>query len=142
MGSPNKEQYNMAKLIQAVAAYGPRLDLMEAANKNRFMNVITNRTTLSSGVVKNVQESEVEGLIDLLREGRPVHTGVAIFTPSIDMAGNIDINVRVDKRIVTALNATDGFSGQINNSANIGKSSRELAVLWNEEHGDDPIPLD
>jgi hypothetical protein len=133
--------YKMAKLIQAVTAYGPRIDLMEAADSARFMEVITNRTTLSTGVVKNVQESEVETLIGLLREGRPVHTGVAIFTPSIDLDGNINIKVRVDKRIITALNSAAAFSGKINNSENIGKSSQDLATLWNEEHTDDIISL-
>ena len=61
----------MAKKIQAVAAYGPRIDLIEAADVERFMSLITQRTTLSAGVVKNVQESEVETLIGLLREGPP-----------------------------------------------------------------------
>lgn len=49
---------------------------------------------LLPGMVKDVQESWVETLIDLLREGCPVHTGVAIFTPSIDLQGNIKVNVR------------------------------------------------
>ncbi len=131
----------MAKLIQAIATYRPRLDLIEAADSDHFMRSITNRTTLSAGVVKNVQESEVETLIGLLREGRPVHTGVAIFTPSIDLEGNIDIKVRVDKRIVSALNNNGAFSGKIINNENIGKTMNDLAQLWNDEHTDDSIPL-
>lgn len=129
----------MAKLIQAVAKYGPRIELIEAADTERFMELITQRTTLSAGVVKNVQESEVETLIGLLKEGRPVHTGIAIFTPSIDLEGNIDISVRVDKRILTALNAYGAFTGKVLRSENIGKSTEELAELWNEEHPEDPI---
>lgn len=129
----------MAKLIQAVAKYGPRIELIEAADTERFMELITQRTTLSAGVVKNVQESEVETLIGLLKEGRPVHTGIAIFTPSIDLEGNIDISVRVDKRILMALNAHGAFTGKILRSENIGKSTEELAELWNEEHPEDPI---
>ena len=132
----------MAKIIQAVAKYGPRIELIEAADEDRFMKLITQRTTLSSGVVKNVQESEVETLIGLLLEGRPVHTGIAIFTPSIDLEGNIDISVRVDKRILSALNATGGFTGKVLHSENIGKSSADLAVLWNAEHAEDPIPVE
>lgn len=126
----------MAKIIQAVAKYGPRIELIEAADEDRFMKLITQRTTLSSGVVKNVQESEVETLIGLLLEGRPVHTGIAIFTPSIDLEGNIDISVRVDKRIFSALNAAGEFTGKVLHSENIGKSSAELAVLWNAERAE------
>ncbi len=129
----------MAKKIQAVAAYGPRIDLIEAADVERFMSLITQRTTLSAGVVKNVQESEVETLIGLLREGRPVHTGVAIFTPSINLEGKIDVNVRVDKRILSALNSNGAFTGRLIHSENVGKTSDELVALWNEEHPEDPI---
>ena len=132
----------MAKVIQAVAKYGPRIELIEAADTERFMKLITQRTTLSPGVVKNVQESEVETLIGLLLEGRPVHTGIAIFTPSIDLEGKIDISVRVDKRILSALNAASGFTGKVLHSENIGKSSTDLAQLWNEEHPEDLIPIE
>jgi len=61
----------MAELIQAIATYGPKIDLMEAADPKRFMELITQRTTLSAGVVKNVQESEVETLTGLLKEAVP-----------------------------------------------------------------------
>ncbi len=132
----------MAKLIQAFAAYCPKIDLGEAAEPQRFMELITQRTTLSSGVVKNVQESEVETLIGLLKEGRPVHTGVAIFTPSIDLEGKLSVNVRVDKRILSALNASGAFTGAIQNNENIGKTSQEIAALWNNAHPDDLIVLD
>ena len=132
----------MAKLLQAVVAYGPKIDLIEAAEPQRFIELLTQRTTLSVGVVRNVQESEMETLIGLLKEGRPVHTGVAIFTPSIDLQGNLNINVRVDKRMVAALNAPGAFTGSIKNGPNIGKTSQELAALWNAEHPDNPISLE
>jgi hypothetical protein len=132
----------MAKLIQAFSAFGPKLDLMGAADPQRFMELITQRTTLSAGVVKNVQESEVETLTSLLKEGRPVHTGIAIFTPTIDLEGNLSVSVRVDKRIVSALNVPGSFTGRINNSANIGMTTPEIAALWNEENPDNPIVLE
>jgi hypothetical protein len=129
----------MAKLIQAIATYGPRIQLMEAVLPRRFMELITQRTTLSTGVVKNVQESEVETLISLLKEGRPVHTGVAIFTPVIDSKGNLSVSVRVDKRINVALNAPGAFTGKISNNANIGMTSEKIAALWDREHPDNPV---
>ena len=131
----------MAKLIQAFSAYGPKIDLMDAADPQRFMELITNRTTLSAGVVKNVQESEVETLIGLLKEGRPVHSGVAIFTPTIDAQGNLSVSVRVDKRITSALNVPGAFTGRVNNSANIGKSTEEIVGLWNEHNPENLIEL-
>jgi len=132
----------MAKVIQAVAAYAPRINLMEAASTERFMASITQRTTLSAGVVKNVQESEVETLIGLLKEGRPVHTGIAIFTPSIDLEGHFSVSVRVDKRITAALNNEGAFTGNITHRENIGKTSPEIAAIWNAEFPDNLVVLE
>jgi hypothetical protein len=132
----------MAKLIQAFAAYCPRIDLMEAVGTQRFMEAITRRTTLSAGVVKNVQESEVETLIGFLTEGRPIHTGVAIFTPSMDRQGRLSVNVRVDKRIVSALNAPGAFTGKVDNHSNVGISTSQMVQLWNDEHPGDLILLE
>jgi len=78
----------------------------------------------------------------LLKEGRSVHTGVAIFRPSIDMEGKLSVSVRVDKRILSALNAPGAFTGNIRNHENIGKTSQEIANRWNAEHPDDPIELE
>ena len=132
----------MAKLIHAFSKYGPKIDLMKASDPKRFMELITQRTTLSAGVVKNVQESEVETLIGLLKEGRSVHTGVAIFRPTIDAQGNLTVSVRVDKRITAALNVPGAFTGKVNNNGNIGISTEEMVQLWNEEHPNDLIVLE
>ncbi len=129
----------MAQLIQAFAAYGPKIELAKQVDPDSFMKTITKRTTLSSGVVKNAQESEVEALIDLLKEGRPVHTGIAIFTPTIDLEGTISVSVRVDKRIISQLNIPGEFKGAVANSENIGKSSAEISAKWNEDHPDNLI---
>ena len=105
----------MAKLIQAIAAYGPKIDLMAAVEAKRYIESVIHRSTISRGLVINVQESEVEALINFLTEGRPVHTGIAIFTPAIDLQGNIKVNVRVDKRLITALNDPAAFKGTVRN---------------------------
>jgi hypothetical protein len=129
----------MASRIEAINEYRPRIDLGNAADEERYMELITQRTTLSSGVVKNVQESEVETLIGLLLDGRSVHTGIAIYSPSIDVDGDLEVKVRVDQRIVHALNAEGAFRGKIINRENIGKTSDELIAMWNEDHPDDPV---
>jgi hypothetical protein len=129
----------MAKLIQAFSKYCPKIDLMKLAGPRHFMELITQRTTLSAGVVKNVQESEVETLISLLKEGRSVHTGVAVFRPVIDAQGNLTVSVRVDKRITGALNVPGAFTGKIDNGDNIGKTTDEFVHLWNTDHPDDMI---
>jgi hypothetical protein len=133
------EEKPMATKIEAINAHRPRIALGKAADPERFMELITQRTTLSAGVVKNVQESEVETLIGLLLEGRPVHTGIAIYTPSIDLEGKFEVKVRVDARLLRELNSRGAFRGDLLNAENIGKSSEELINKWNEEHPDNQV---
>ena len=130
----------MATKIQAINAYRPRIKLGRAISRERFMELITQRTTLSPGVVKNVQESEVETIIGLLREGTPVHTGIAIYTPSIDLNGKFEVKVRVDSRIINALNIPGAFRGEVLNSENIGRSSENIVVQWNLDNPTDRVP--
>ncbi len=49
--------------------------------------------------------------------------------------------MRVDKRILSALNSSGGFQGKLIHGENVGKTSVELAQLWNDEHPDDLIPV-
>ena len=59
----------------------------DTATEKRFMEPVTQLATLSTGVVKNVQASEVETLTGLLLDGRPVRTGTAIYTLSAGLDG-------------------------------------------------------
>ncbi len=101
--------------------------------------MVTQRTTLSTGVIKNVQESEIETIIGLLLEGRPVHTGAAVYTVSIGLDGEYNVHARLDKRIARAMNVEGAFRGTIRNAENIGKSSDDLVARWDVEHPDDPV---
>ena len=129
----------MASRIRAVKALCPRLDLGASASADRFMELVTQRTTLSRGVVRNVQESEVEALIGLLLEGHSVRTGTAVYSPSIGLDGRLKVNVRVDVRILRALNAVGAYRGRIVNEENIGKKEADLIAQWNEAHPQDLV---
>ena len=129
----------MAKRIRAINAYRPRINQGKAARQERFMESVTQRTTLSSGVVKNVQDSEIESLIVLLLDGRPVHTGSAIYTLSIGLDGRYEVNVKADKRITRAVNQEGAFRGELINAENIGKTSDDMVEMWNTDHPDDPV---
>ena len=129
----------MTSRIRAINAYRPRIKQGKAASQDRYMELITQRTTLSSGVVKNVQDSEIETLIGLLLDGRPVHTGTAIYTLSIGLDGKYEVNVKADRRIDRAVNQEGAFRGDLINAENIGKTGDDLVAQWDVEHPDDPV---
>lgn len=129
----------MANRIKAIKALCSRIDLEAPAREERYMQLITQRTTLSAGVVRNVQESELETIIGILMEGRSVHTGTAVYSPSIGLDGEITVNVRPDVRIAHALNADGAFRGKIINADNIGRTAADLVSQWNELHPEDAV---
>ncbi len=129
----------MAKLIQAINKYRPRILQGKSVSEKRYLNEITDRTTLSSGLIKNVQDSRKMSLTKLLLDGRSVHTGGAVYRLSITLDGKYTIKVKPDPDISIAANMPGAFQGTIINTENIGKTSSDLADIWDVEHPDDPI---
>ncbi len=129
----------MAKRIQAISAYRPRIVRGKAVSERQYIERMTRRSVLSSGVIKHVQENELENLIALLQQGRPVRTGIATYTLSITLEGRYEVHVKLDKRIAQELNAPGAFQGQIANAENVCKSSSALADIRDVEHPDDPV---
>jgi hypothetical protein len=103
------------------------------------MRRVTQRTTLSPGVVQNVQESEVEALIGMLLEGQSVRTGTAKYKPCLDLKGNFTVHVKLDTRILRALNAPGAFRGTLVHAENLGQSPQDLVAQWNAQHPDDEV---
>ncbi len=131
----------MAKLIQAINAYRPRIVQGQAVDEEQYIESLALRSTLSADVIENVKESEMEEIIAFLQQGRPVRTGNATYTLSITLDGSFEVNVRLNKRAIRELNAPGAFQGQIINAESISKTSGELIERWNKEHPDDPIEV-
>lgn len=129
----------MATRIQAINAYRPRIIHSDTAGEERYMELVSQRTTLSPGVIKNVQESRRETLIGLLLDGRRVRTGGATYYLSIDLEGKFSVKVKPDARITRVANQKRAFRGRIANVENIGKTSDELVAMWDTNHPDDPV---
>jgi len=43
--------------------------------------------------------------------------------------------------ILSVLNSNGSFQGKLIHSENVGKTSTDLARLWNEDHPEDQIPI-
>jgi hypothetical protein len=135
----NERTKTMATKIQAIQRYCPRIKLGPAARKDFYISLLNMRTALSGGVLKNIQECEVEMLITLLLNGQSVHTGAAVYTPSVDLDGKFNVTVRVDNRILRALNVPGAFRGEMENGENVGKTANELVALWNADNPANPV---
>jgi len=131
----------MAKLIQAVGAYGPRVELARTVQTRQIAEYIASRTSLNRGEIEGVLHELNEAIIFFAKQGDAVKLeNVGTFTPTIDLGGVLDVGFRLDTSIDGALNAPGAFTGDVANRENVGKSSADLKQLWNAAHPDDLIP--
>jgi HU domain fused to wHTH, Ig, or Glycine-rich motif len=131
----------MAKLIQAVTEFGPRIALGRTAQTPEIAEMIASRTSMNAGEVGNTLSEFKAALLFYAKQGQPVKLeGLGTFTPTVDLEGNLDVGFRLDTSIDGELNVPGAFKGEVLNRENIGKASADLKALWNAEHPTDPIP--
>ena len=131
----------MAKLIQAVTEFGPRIALGRTAQIPEITEMIASRTSMNAGEVGNAVSEFKEALLFYAKQGQPVKLeGLGTFTTTIDLEGNLDVGFRLDASIDGTLNAPGAFKGEALSRENIGKAGADLKALWNAEHATDQIP--
>lgn len=131
----------MAKLIQAVGTYGPRVEVARTVQTRQIAEYIASRTSLNRGEIEGILRELNETIVFFTKQGDAVKLeNVGTFTPTIDLGGVLDVGFRLDTGIDGALNAPGAFTGEVANRENVGKSSADLKQLWNTAHPDDLIP--
>ena len=131
----------MATKAKALAAYRPRIIQGKTADVKDASNIIAGRTSATyGGVLENLMELMYVVTL-FLGSGRPLKLpGLGTFSPSISLDGTINVNLRVDREVLSELNKDkEGFKGDIVNKDMIGKTYDDLVARWNEEHPEDPV---
>ncbi|MDQ2178443.1 HU family DNA-binding protein [Marinifilum sp. D714] len=108
----------------------------------QVVEFIASRTGLNKGQIQMVLAELADTVIFFNKQGQGVKLeGLGTYLPEIDTEGEISVSHRLDRYIKSALNVEGGFTGNIENKTNIGKSKEEFIAMWNEAHPDDPISL-
>jgi hypothetical protein len=132
----------MALTIQAVNAYRPRIEQGNTVQKPELLRAASRATGIVEGTLDQSIKELRDQIIEFNRSGRAVKVeGLGTFSPSIDLEGNLAICFRPSPAFANGLNIPGIFTGTIVNRENIGKSTRELEIKWNEEHPDDQISI-
>ena len=130
----------MAPRIKAVNAYRPRIEQGNTVQKPELLRAVSRATSLVEGSVDLVTKEMRDQIILFCSAGRAVKVeGLGTFAPSIDLGGSISISFRADPVFANSLNTPGVFSGKIINRENIGKTSGDLVVKWNEQYPEDQI---
>jgi hypothetical protein len=79
-------------------------------------------------------------IIEYCRSGRAVKVeGLGTWSPTIALDGTFDIQYRPDLGINYELNLPGSFTGNIVNRDNIGKTSEDLVLMWNDANPTDLV---
>lgn len=132
----------MAKILQAVRAYGPKLELSPTAQLKQIAEWTAMRTGLNKSEVMMVLQELSEAILYFNKQGVPVKLpGVGTFTPTISRHGQIRIHVRIDKALKEGINAPEAYVGTIVHKDRIGMDDAGYKELWDADHPDDPLEI-
>ena len=130
----------MAHKIKAINAYRPRIEQGNTVQKPELIRGLSRATSLVEGSVELAMKELRDQLIEHCRSGRAVRVdGLGTWTPTIGLDGTLDIQYRPDPAFGYGLNLPGSFTGTIINRENIGKTSEELILKWNENNPQDPV---
>ena len=132
----------MAHKIQAINAYRPRIDQGNTVKREELISGLAHATSLVEGSVGLTLSELKFHILRYCRSGRAVKVdGLGIWSPSISLDGKLTIQYRPDLGMDYELNKPGAFTGTIVNRENIGKSSEELVLMWNESNPENPIEI-
>jgi len=131
----------MAKKIQAIAKYRPRLKKRGVARQDDISRWMANRTLLTEGQANAVlSDIGTVSKFYLLNRQDVELKGVGKLVLDINLKGELSLNLQVDSDVMDRLNAGyDKSAETIENAENVGKTSDELCDLWDAEYPDDLI---
>lgn len=132
----------MAKIVQAVNEYGPKLDLGPTAQLDELADWMAARTGLNKSEAMMVFQEMSEMILAFNMRGVPIKLpAVGIVSPSIDRHGRFNINFRADVALKNGSNAPEAYKGEIKNSERIAIDDAEYKALWDPDHPDDPLEV-
>ncbi len=130
----------MAKLVQAVRRFGPRVVRPRALRDSELSEWLAGRTGLTRAQVAAVLYELSAAISFFNRAGMTLRlAGVGTFQPTIRHSGRLRIRYFMASELRREMNATGAFAGEIANRENIGLDFTSLKALWDTEFPDDPL---
>ena len=131
----------MARIVQAINIYGPKLELNQMSHLEQVAKWLAMRSGLNKNEVRMVLGELSEAILFYNNQGNPVKLdGIGIFRPSINRKGEVKINFRADTALKKGL-TYETYSGSIRNRTRIGLDNQGYKDLWDPDHPDDPLDI-
>ena len=132
----------MAKIVQAVRVYGPKLERSTMVEIDELVDWMARHTGLNKSEVIGVLAELHDGLLFFNRTGRSVKLpDVGVFSPGMDRDGGLRIHFRPDPRLRRKFGDRNLYNGRIKNKVRIGWNNAEYKALWDSEHAGDVLEI-
>jgi hypothetical protein len=132
----------MAKIVEAVRDYGPRVELNPTAQLEQVAGWMAMRTGLNESEVAMVLQEAHAAILFFNSQGTPVKLpGVGILTPSVDRDGTFKINFRVDAALKKRIDAPGAYTGKVRNKNRAGLDNAGYKQLWDADHPGNPLEI-
>lgn len=132
----------MARLIQAVAKYGPKVERTRTAPPDHVAHYVARGTGLSPNQVALVLGELHEAILYFNSVGTPVKLeGIGTFGVSLARDGRRRITFSSAGPLRRGMNGEMARTIPVVNAANIGLDNVGLKALWDADHPDDPLEI-
>lgn len=132
----------MARYIQSVHRYGPRIAPVPALSQAALEERLTLSTGLRRSQVAMVMLEMIDALHDSLRRGVPVRLeGLGRFRLTTDAKGRLRMHYLADSALRRKLGSLDQFRGKVINRKNVGLRPEDFKALWDAEFPEDPLEM-
>ena len=132
----------MAKLIQAIVRFGPKLVMGRTAQLDDVALWLANGSGLTKSQALAVLYNMQAVILFFNQFGSAVKLpGIGTFTPSVGSDGRIRVSLREAPELRNALNAEGAFRGEIANRSNVGITALGYKALWDAMFPEDPLEV-
>ncbi len=132
----------MARFIQAIRRYGPRILSGTTVRQDELVQQLTRATQLEPEPVHRLLDALRDTLRGNLAAGRPVILpGIGRFAIGTDGDGRLRLHLRAHHALRSQLATLDDFEGDVANRQNVGLEPEEYKDLWDAEHPEDPLDM-
>ncbi|MCA9936977.1 MAG: hypothetical protein KC415_23740 [Anaerolineales bacterium] len=132
----------MAKIVQAVRQYGPKLRYGRMAELDEVVEWMSQRTGLNKGEVLLLLAELHEAILYFNRNGRGIKLPeIGIFSPGIDRHGVLRHHFRADVQLKKQMARRHEYYGDILHKSRIGWTDAQYKAFWDAAHPDDPLDV-
>lgn len=132
----------MSNLIQAIAAYRPRIARGITVELEQLAEYLSVGTLVTAPLAQMVLHELGRQVKMQLKAGNKVRLpGIGLIGAEMRIDGSVYPTVRIERSLHAALAEADAFRGKVVNGGMIGAELAAFKARWDAEHPEDPVVM-